>query len=180
MIRGSVGDSFPPHKYGNIFTAVETPNDVTGVAIKHDLRATVSLSTIPDGFSLGLGTKDGSWAVFSDEEIEEVKRDTPFRIESWGEVIGDIWHWIENTFHDIVKFVEDGVVKLANGVKFIISKVGDAFEFVLHIGDKILRLVLDTLVTIYKGLNFLLKLVGIDLDKVLRFHFIVLKTNKLC
>ncbi|KAI1644579.1 uncharacterized protein F4817DRAFT_318734 [Daldinia loculata] len=167
MIRGSVGDSFPPHKYGNIFTAVETPNDVTGVAIKHDLRATVSLSTIPDGFSLGLGTKDGSWAVFSDEEIEEVKRDTPFRIESWGEVIGDIWHWIENTFHDIVKFVEDGVVKLANGVKFIISKVGDAFEFVLHIGDKILRLVLDTLVTIYKGLNFLLKLVGIDLDKVL-------------
>ncbi|KAK6949364.1 hypothetical protein Daesc_009439 [Daldinia eschscholtzii] len=166
-IRESVGDSFPPHKYGNIFTAVETPNDVTGAAIKHDLRAKISLSTTDEDFSLGFGTKDGSWAVFSDEELEEVKQNAPLHVESWTDIFGDIWHWLENAFHDVVKVIEDGVVKLANGVKFIISKVGEVFEFVLHIGDKILRLVLDTLVTIYKGLNFLLKLVGIDLDKVL-------------
>ncbi|KAI1802876.1 hypothetical protein F4811DRAFT_572527 [Daldinia bambusicola] len=167
MIRKAAGNSFPPHKSGNIFTAVEMPNEVTGAAIKHDMRAKVSLSTIDDGLSFGFVTKDGSWEAFSDEELEEVKRDAPLQIESWTDVFGDIWHWLENAFHEVVKVIEDGVVKLANGVKFIISKVGEAFEFVLQMGDKVIRLVLDTLVTIYKGLNFLLKLVGIDLDKVL-------------
>ncbi|KAI1464011.1 uncharacterized protein F4812DRAFT_468178 [Daldinia caldariorum] len=167
MIRGSVGNSFPPHKCGNIFTAVEMPNELTRAAIKHDLRAKISPSTIDDEFYLRFSTKDGSWAAFGDEELEGVRRDAPLQVESWTDVFGDIWHWLENAFDEVVKVIEDGVVKLANGVKFIISKVGEGFEFVLQIGDKTIRLVLDTLVTIYKGLNFLLKLVGIDLDKVL-------------
>ncbi|RWA11058.1 hypothetical protein EKO27_g4066 [Xylaria grammica] len=167
-IQKSIGDKFPPAKSGNTFTVVETPNPSTGRAIKHSLHADVSFSAVPDGFSIGFVTEGGSWTPLDREHTEKFRliARSP-AVKSIGDVFGDIWHWLEHAFHDVVEVVKDGAIKLADGVRIVISKLGDALHFVLHVGEKIINFALDTLAKAYKGLSFLLNLVGIGVGKVL-------------
>lgn len=81
-------------------------------------------------------------------------------------IAGDFWHWAENFFDKAVMVIENGILKLKDGVTFVLRVVGEGLEFVLDLGDKVFRLVLKTVGMVFKAINWILKLVGIDLGKV--------------
>lgn len=81
-------------------------------------------------------------------------------------IAGDFWHWAENFFDKAVMVIENGILKLKDGVTFALRVVGEGLEFVLDLGDKVFRLVLKTVGMVFKAINWILKLVGIDLGKV--------------
>ena len=162
-LHESAAGEFQPSKSGNIFTAVELPDST-----KHSLHSPITFSHLPEDFSFGMASKGGSWGVLEGYHIQTLKEEAALRASSSSvaDVFGDIWHFLESVFHDVIKVVEDGVIKLADGISFIISKADEGLQFLLNIGDKVIQFALDTLVKVYKAINFVLKLVGIDLDKV--------------
>ena len=125
----------------------------------------LAMAQIPENFSVAMKLENGAWVhgagaaspLFTQASV----------VDDIEDFAGDALHWMETAFVDGFRVIEKGVVKLEDGVEFVIKKVEEGLQFVLKLADKVLNVVLDTLGAVFRAVNWLLKLIGIDLSKVL-------------
>jgi hypothetical protein len=135
----------------------------------------LSLSHLPNNFSMGMKTQNGQWQPHAANGYIQTGN-------IFSDIIndaGDAFRWIDNAFHDLISVVKNGVITLKDGISFVIHKISDTvLHFVLTIADKVLTIVVDTLIKVFKVVNWLFSLIGIDLSAILRWlgHLLGLDT----
>lgn len=170
-LHGVAADNFPPGKVGNVFAVAESPrsNSSSGPQVlKHTQLGRIAVPLVPPNTAVGGTITNGSIHPMSPHATAALLHAAKFSFNPV-DIAGDVWHHLEQIGGTIAGGIKDGLVKLDNGISFVISHVDDALSFVLKLADKVVTIALKTLGLIFKALNYVFKLVGIDISKLLRW-----------
>lgn len=173
-LHGVANDQYPPTKAGNVFTVAEHPSNSDGKSttnLKHSLLQNIATPFLPKGTVVGATVMNGGLDPMPSHAVERLLHASKALKFSFNpiDIAGDIWHHIESIGGSIVSGLEDGLVKLDNGIHFVISHLEDGLTFVLHLVNGVVKIALKSLALVFKALNYILKLVGIDISKLLRW-----------
>ena len=138
-----------PNSY--TFTAVENKG------VQHTGR--FNMNSLPGNFMLSYGASGTSPFVAAPGDI----------FDGIVNFTGDALHYLLEFIDTSIAAIRQGLIRLENGIQFVLRKIDDGLQLVLAIGDKIFTIVLDTLGALFKAISWVLKLIGIDLEKILEW-----------
>ncbi|KAH8649748.1 hypothetical protein BGZ60DRAFT_534628 [Tricladium varicosporioides] len=172
-LHSAADQKFPPSLEGKTFVALrKLTTSAFGakfIPVHQAMNAKISADHLPNNFTVEGTFQDGGLQLLDPGSVVVPRTRARFSISNVTDFPGDVWHHVEQLGDSILSAGESGLVKLSDGVSFILSKAGDALHFMLNLAGQAIDIVLDTVAQVYKAMNYVFKLIGVGLKEFMKW-----------